>query len=122
AVGQAGGRVPRAVAGRLLLGDEPREHAPRHTVGAGAPRPGAAGVGGAAGGARRPGARAPRPSSPSASARPPARRGRRRARPRATSMLIGTVLGATVLGEGDTRRRVLVACAILLGVAALAVG
>jgi drug/metabolite transporter (DMT)-like permease len=41
---------------------------------------------------------------------------------RETSILIGTILGATVLGEGDTRRRVLVAGAILLGVVALALG
>jgi drug/metabolite transporter (DMT)-like permease len=41
---------------------------------------------------------------------------------RESSILIGTLLGATVLNEGDTRRRVLVATAILLGVVALALG
>jgi drug/metabolite transporter (DMT)-like permease len=41
---------------------------------------------------------------------------------RESSILIGTLLGATVLGEGDTRRRILVAIAILLGVVALALG
>ena len=41
---------------------------------------------------------------------------------RETSILIATVLGATVLGEGDSRRRVIAAGAILLGVTALALG
>jgi drug/metabolite transporter (DMT)-like permease len=41
---------------------------------------------------------------------------------RETSILIGVLLGATVLGEGDTRRRVIAAGAILLGVTALALG
>lgn len=41
---------------------------------------------------------------------------------RETSILIGTVLGATVLGEGDSRHRVIAATAILLGVSALALG
>jgi drug/metabolite transporter (DMT)-like permease len=41
---------------------------------------------------------------------------------RETSILIGTLLGATVLGEGDSRRRVIAATAILLGVTALALG
>jgi drug/metabolite transporter (DMT)-like permease len=39
---------------------------------------------------------------------------------RETSFLIGTLLGTTVLGEGDTRRRVIAATAILLGITALA--
>ena len=41
---------------------------------------------------------------------------------RETSILIGTLLGTTVLAEGDRRRRLLAASAILLGVTALAVG
>jgi drug/metabolite transporter (DMT)-like permease len=41
---------------------------------------------------------------------------------RETSILIGTLLGTTVLAEGDTRRRMLTAGAILLGVTALALG
>jgi drug/metabolite transporter (DMT)-like permease len=41
---------------------------------------------------------------------------------RETSILIGTLLGATVLGEGDGRRRMIVAAAIVLGVTALALG
>ena len=41
---------------------------------------------------------------------------------RETSILIGTLLGTTVLAEGHTRRRLLAAGAIVLGVAALALG
>ena len=41
---------------------------------------------------------------------------------RETSILIGTLLGTTVLGEGDQRRRLVCAGAILLGVTALALG
>jgi drug/metabolite transporter (DMT)-like permease len=41
---------------------------------------------------------------------------------RETSILFATVLGATVLGEGDARRRLIAAVAILLGVSALALG
>lgn len=41
---------------------------------------------------------------------------------RETSILIGAVLGATVLSEGHTRRRVGAAAAVVAGVAALAVG
>jgi drug/metabolite transporter (DMT)-like permease len=41
---------------------------------------------------------------------------------RESSIVIGTLLGAAVLKEGDTRRRVAAAAAILLGVVALAVG
>ena len=41
---------------------------------------------------------------------------------RETSILIGTLLGATVLGEADRRRRLLAATAILGGVTALALG
>ncbi|MEO8688699.1 MAG: EamA family transporter [Solirubrobacteraceae bacterium] len=41
---------------------------------------------------------------------------------RETSILIGTLLGTTVLAEGDGRRRMIVAGAILLGVTALALG
>jgi drug/metabolite transporter (DMT)-like permease len=41
---------------------------------------------------------------------------------RETSILIGTVLGTTVLAEGDRRRRLLAAAAIVVGVAALAAG
>ena len=41
---------------------------------------------------------------------------------RETSILIGTLLGTTVLAEGDTRRRLMVAAAIVLGITALAVG
>jgi drug/metabolite transporter (DMT)-like permease len=41
---------------------------------------------------------------------------------RETSILIGTLLGTTVLAEGDARRRLLAAGAILLGVTALALG
>jgi drug/metabolite transporter (DMT)-like permease len=41
---------------------------------------------------------------------------------RETSILIGTLLGTTVLAEGDTRRRMLTAGAILVGVTALALG
>jgi drug/metabolite transporter (DMT)-like permease len=41
---------------------------------------------------------------------------------RETSILIGTLLGTTVLAEGDARRRLLVAGAILVGVTALALG
>jgi drug/metabolite transporter (DMT)-like permease len=39
---------------------------------------------------------------------------------RESSILLGTLLGATVLGEGDTRRRAAAAVAILAGVTALA--
>jgi drug/metabolite transporter (DMT)-like permease len=41
---------------------------------------------------------------------------------RETSILIGTVLGTTVLAEGDGRRRMIAAGAIVLGVTALALG
>ena len=41
---------------------------------------------------------------------------------RETSILIGTLLGTTVLAEGDGTRRLLAAGAIVLGVAALALG
>jgi drug/metabolite transporter (DMT)-like permease len=41
---------------------------------------------------------------------------------RESSILIGTLLGATVLGEADPRRRLLVAGGILAGVVALALG
>ena len=41
---------------------------------------------------------------------------------RETSILIGTLLGTTVLAEGDRNRRLLCAGAILLGVTALALG
>ena len=41
---------------------------------------------------------------------------------RETSILIGTLLGTTVLAEGDRRRRLIAAGAIVLGVTALALG
>ena len=41
---------------------------------------------------------------------------------RESSILIGTLLGSVVLGEGDTRRRVAAAAATLVGIAALALG
>jgi len=41
---------------------------------------------------------------------------------RETSILLGTLLGTTVLAEGDTTRRMLAAGGILLGVTALALG
>jgi drug/metabolite transporter (DMT)-like permease len=41
---------------------------------------------------------------------------------RETSILIGTLLGTTVLAEGDARRRMAVAAAIVLGISALALG
>jgi drug/metabolite transporter (DMT)-like permease len=41
---------------------------------------------------------------------------------RETSILLGTLLGTTVLAEGDTRRRMIAAGAIVLGVTALALG
>ena len=41
---------------------------------------------------------------------------------RETSILIGTILGTTVLAEGDRARRLVAASGILLGVAALALG
>ena len=41
---------------------------------------------------------------------------------RETSILIGTLLGTTVLAEGDTKRRMITAGAIVLGVTALALG
>jgi drug/metabolite transporter (DMT)-like permease len=41
---------------------------------------------------------------------------------RETSILIGTLLGTTVLAEGDTPRRLLAAGAIVVGVTALALG
>ena len=41
---------------------------------------------------------------------------------RETSILIGTLLGTTVLVEGDGARRMIAAAAILLGVIALAFG
>jgi drug/metabolite transporter (DMT)-like permease len=41
---------------------------------------------------------------------------------RETSILIGTLLGVTALGEGQHRRRLLCAAAILVGVTALALG
>ena len=41
---------------------------------------------------------------------------------RETSILIATILGATVLGEQDTRRRLVAGAAIVLGIAALAAG
>jgi drug/metabolite transporter (DMT)-like permease len=41
---------------------------------------------------------------------------------RETSILIGTLLGTAVLAEGDMRRRLLAAGAIVLGVTALALG
>ena len=41
---------------------------------------------------------------------------------REISILIGTVMGTRLLGEGDVRRRLAGACAMVLGVVALAVG
>jgi drug/metabolite transporter (DMT)-like permease len=41
---------------------------------------------------------------------------------RETSILLATMLGITVLGEGDTRRRAIAAAAILLGITLLALG
>jgi drug/metabolite transporter (DMT)-like permease len=41
---------------------------------------------------------------------------------RETSILIGTVLGTTVLAEGDARRKLVAAAAIVAGVSALALG
>jgi len=41
---------------------------------------------------------------------------------REISILIGTAMGARLLAEGDTRRRLAAACAMVLGVVALAVG
>jgi drug/metabolite transporter (DMT)-like permease len=41
---------------------------------------------------------------------------------RESSIMIGTLLGAVVLGEGDTRRRVIAAAATLVGITALALG
>ena len=41
---------------------------------------------------------------------------------RESSILIGTLLGTVVLGEGDTRRRVIAAAATLVGITALALG
>ena len=41
---------------------------------------------------------------------------------RETSILIGTLLGTTVLAEGDGTRRMFAAGAIVLGVTALALG
>lgn len=41
---------------------------------------------------------------------------------RETSIIIGTLLGATVLREGDRSRRVVAATAMVLGVTALALG
>jgi drug/metabolite transporter (DMT)-like permease len=40
---------------------------------------------------------------------------------RESSVVIGALLGARVLDEGHTTRRILAACAIALGIAALAV-
>ena len=40
---------------------------------------------------------------------------------RESSVVIGALLGARVLGEGHMTRRILAACAIALGIAALAV-
>ena len=41
---------------------------------------------------------------------------------REISILIGTIMGTRLLGEGDVRRRLAGACAMVLGVVALAVG
>jgi drug/metabolite transporter (DMT)-like permease len=41
---------------------------------------------------------------------------------REISILIGTAMGARLLAEGDARRRLAAACAMVLGVVALAVG
>ena len=41
---------------------------------------------------------------------------------REISILIGTAMGARLLAEGDTRRRLAAACAMVVGVVALAVG
>ena len=41
---------------------------------------------------------------------------------REVSILIGTAMGASLLAEGDARRRLLAACAVVLGVVALALG
>ena len=41
---------------------------------------------------------------------------------RESSILIGTLLGSIVLGEGDTRRRLIAATATVIGIAALALG
>ena len=41
---------------------------------------------------------------------------------RESSILIGTLLGAVVLGEGETRRRVVAAAATVIGITALALG
>ena len=41
---------------------------------------------------------------------------------REISILIGTAMGARLLAEGDTKRRLVAACAMVLGVVALAIG
>ena len=41
---------------------------------------------------------------------------------REVSILIGAVMGARLLAEGDTKKRIIAACAIVLGVVALALG
>jgi hypothetical protein len=41
---------------------------------------------------------------------------------REISILIGTVMGTRLLAEGDVHRRLVAACAMVLGVVALAVG
>jgi hypothetical protein len=41
---------------------------------------------------------------------------------REISILIGTAMGARLLAEGDARRRLAAACAMVLGVVALAIG
>ena len=41
---------------------------------------------------------------------------------REISILIGTLMGTRLLGEGDARRRLAGACAMVLGVVGLAIG
>ena len=41
---------------------------------------------------------------------------------RESSILIGTLLGSVVLGEGDSRRRLIAAAATVIGITALALG
>jgi len=41
---------------------------------------------------------------------------------REISILIGTAMGTGLLAEGDVRRRLVAACAMVLGIVALSVG
>ena len=119
ALGRARGRGPRAADDRLLLGLGGHARARPRRARAARPR----------GPAHRPGPRPPRDPrrrrAQPAGLHPRARRAHARARDRRgpgreASIVIVSLLGTRVLGEGETSKRAVAAVAILVGIACLA--